>query len=309
MENSQLFTLDCNYVAPQLAASYLRVQDGEGAFIETGTSRNLPVLLAALASAEVAREAVRYVIVTHVHLDHAGGASALLAELPNATLLAHPRAARHLIDPSKLVASARAVYGADPFDQLYGTIAPVNAARVRALEDGSEVAFGRGTLRFVHTRGHANHHFVVVDTPRAAVFTGDTFGLVYPRLQRAGRFAFPSTSPTDFDAEAARASIDRVLSLGVERVCLTHFGEFSDLDAIASQLRGWIDLSQELLRASLAQDAGAAERWIRDALSREMERRAQDAGLVLDEGDRALLAFDLDLNAQGIHYAASKQRA
>ena len=308
MENSRLVTLDCDYVAPQLAASYLRVQDGEAAFIETGTTRNLAVLLGALATAGVAREAVRYVIVTHVHLDHAGGASALLAELPNATLLAHPRAARHLIDPSKLVASARAVYGADPFDQLYGTIAPADAARVRALDDGAEVDFGTGTLRFVHTRGHANHHFVVVDRARAAVFTGDTFGLVYPRLQRAGRFAFPSTSPTDFDAEAARASVDRVLSLGVERVCLTHFGEFSDLDVIASQLRGWIDLSQELLLASRDQNPNEAERWIRDALSREMERRAQATGLVLDEDDRKLLAFDLDLNAQGIHYAASKPR-
>jgi glyoxylase-like metal-dependent hydrolase (beta-lactamase superfamily II) len=308
MSTSRLVTLDCDYVQPQLAASYLRVQDGEAAFIETGTARNLDALLAGLDAEGVAREAVRYVIVTHVHLDHAGGASALMGALPNATLLAHPRAARHLIDPSKLVASARAVYGAARFDSLYGTIAPVAAERVRALDDGADVPFGAGSLRFVHTRGHANHHFVVVDPSASAVFTGDTFGLAYPRLQRAGRFAFPSTSPTDFDAIEARASIEKVRTLGMERACLTHFGAVTDLDAVAAQLTQWIDLSESLLTQSLAQPANEAEAWIRARLTDAMEDAARAAGLTLDEGDRALTGFDIDLNAQGLAFAAAKKR-
>ncbi len=308
MSPPRLVTIDCEYVQPQLAAAYLRVQDGEAAFVETCTAHSAPKLLAALAAEGLAPEAVRYVIVTHVHLDHAGGASALMRALPSATVLAHPRAARHLIDPSRLVASARAVYGAERFDALYGTIEPIDAARVRALDDGAEVPFGGASLRVIHTRGHANHHFVVVDPARSAVFTGDTFGLVYPRLQRAGRLAFPSTSPTDFDADAARESVERVRTLGVERACLTHFGELTDLDVVAAQLTRWIDRSEEVMNASRARAPAEAEGWIRARLWETMDETARGLGLALDEGDRALIDFDLDLNAQGLAYAASKKR-
>ena len=309
MSTTRLVTVDCDYVQPLLAASFLRVQSGEAAFIETGTSRNAAKLLDALASEGISRDAVRYVIVTHVHLDHAGGASALMKELPRATLLAHPRAARHLIDPSKLVASARTVYGAERFDALYGVIEPIDAARVRALDDNAEVPFGDASLRVIHTRGHANHHFIVVDPAASAVFTGDTFGLAYPKLQRAGRFAFPSTSPTDFDAAEARASVERVRTLGMERACLTHFGELTDLDAVAAQLTQWINYSETLMNDSLARPAAEAEAWIRAKLTDAMELAAKDRGLTLDAGDRALLDFDLDLNAQGLAFAASKKRA
>jgi glyoxylase-like metal-dependent hydrolase (beta-lactamase superfamily II) len=223
-------------------------------------------------------------------------------------VLAHPRAARHLIDPSKLVASARAVYGDARFEALYGSIEPIDAARVRALDDEATVPFGAHALRFIHTRGHANHHFVVVDPARAAVFTGDTFGLVYPRLQRAGRFAFPSTSPTDFDAVEARASIERVRDLGVERVCLTHFGEYTELGVIATQLLRWIDLSASLVEGAVARDAAHATAWIRQGLDTAMRDAVHDAGLTLSDEDLAFLALDLDLNAQGLAHAASRKR-
>ncbi len=309
MSTSKLITVDCDYVQPLLAASYLRIENGEAAIIETGTARNAAKILDALAANGLSREAVRYVIVTHVHLDHAGGASALMKELPNATLLAHPRAARHLIDPSKLVASARQVYGAERFDGLYGVIEPIDAARVRALDDNAEVPFGNGVMRVVHTRGHANHHFVVVDPAASAVYTGDTFGLVYPRLQRAGRFAFPSTSPTDFDAGEARASIERVRTMGMTRACLTHFGELTDLDVVAGQLMRWIDLSERLMLDSLAIAPNEAEGWIRARLSAAVDETFASLGFTPDATDRALVSFDLDLNAQGLAFAASKKRA
>ena len=188
-------TIDCDYLYPRYAAAYLRIAGDEAAFIEANTGHAAPRLLDTLARSALRPEQVRWVIVTHVHLDHAGGASALMRACPNATLLAHPRAVRHLVDPSKLVASATAVYGAERFRELYGNVDPIDAARVRALDDGESVALGDCDLRFVHTRGHANHHFVVHDPALDAVFTGDAFGLSYPALQRAGRFAFPSTSP------------------------------------------------------------------------------------------------------------------
>lgn len=308
MPTARCVTVDCHYLAPELAAAYLRVQGDEAAFIETGTAKNVPALLAALDAAGLRPEQVRYVIVTHAHLDHAGGASALLAALPRATLVAHPRAARHLIDPSKLVASARAVYGAERFESLYGTLSPIEAARVTALDDRATLALGDATLTFLHARGHANHHFVVHDPAGDAVFTGDAFGLAYPRLQRAGRFAYPSTSPTDFDADAARAAIDQIAGLGVARACLTHFGDVTDIPAVAAQLRDWIDFSEARLRDSLAVPAAGAFAFLRDALAARFEALAAARGLTLDEGDRRLLAVDLDLNAQGLAWAAGKLR-
>jgi glyoxylase-like metal-dependent hydrolase (beta-lactamase superfamily II) len=196
--NDVLHTVDCDYLGAEFACAYLRVSGGEAAVIETNTSHAAPKILAALDAAGVARESVRYVVITHIHLDHAGGAHALMRALPHATLLAHPRAARHAIDPSRIVAGATAVYGAARFAELYGEVLPIDAARVRAMDDDSEVPFGAGALRFLHTRGHANHHMVVHDPQRDTVFTGDAFGLVYPALQRAERFIFPSTSSRTF---------------------------------------------------------------------------------------------------------------
>ena len=306
---AKLTTIDGDYVMPQLAAAYLRVQGDEAAFIETSTSQAAPRLLTALAAAGLAPEQVKWVIVTHVHLDHAGGASAIMKECPQATLLAHPRATRHLIDPSRLVASARQVYGAELFDRLYGVIEPIAAERVRPMEDGSSVELGGAPLQFLHTRGHANHHFVVVDPVRSTVFTGDTFGLVYPQLQRARRLAYPSTSPTDFDAASAHESVDRVLGLGVNSACLTHFGEVSDLGEVAGQLHRWLDLSGQLLdeAAAAGGDAASLEARIRPRLEQAMEQAAVAAGLSLTEADRQLIAFDLALNAQGLAVVATKR--
>lgn len=292
-------TLDCDYLGPQFAAAYLRVSKGEAAFVETNTSHAVPTLLAALDAERIARQDVRYIVVTHVHLDHAGGAGVLAQACPNATVLAHPQAARHLRDPAKLIASARQVYGDAKFDALYGEIVPVAAERVRELADGEQVELGATTLRVHHTRGHAKHHFVVDDDALDSVFTGDTFGLAYPILQRAGTFAFPSTSPAGFEADEARKSIDKVLALGRRSARLTHYGAYEDLEGIAAQLRRWIDLSEQLL--DLARERGAeAEAPIREALRARMQEEADRRGLALAAADWDVLSLDLDLNAQGL---------
>ena len=307
--SESLITIDCEYVQPDLACAYLRVSGDECAFIETNTAFAVPRLLAALAAQGRSPGDVRYVIVTHVHLDHAGGAHALMEQCPNATLLAHPRAARHLIDPAKLVAGATAVYGAEHFAALYGSIRGVEASRVRALDDGAEVPFGRGVLRFIHTRGHANHHFVVHDPARDTVFTGDAFGLVYPQLQRAGLIAFPSTSPTDFDGPAAHAAVDRIVALGTRSACLTHFGEQTRLSDIAEQLHSWLTLSEALLTESRARPEAEREAFIEARLTAAFDEAAARVGLTLSADDRTLVAFDRKLNAQGLAYAAGRAPA
>jgi glyoxylase-like metal-dependent hydrolase (beta-lactamase superfamily II) len=303
-------TLDADPSNPQFVASYLRVAGDECAFIETNTAHSLPILLAALDAHGLSRESVRYIIVTHAHLDHAGGAGALIQACPNATLLAHPRAARNLIDPTKLVASATQVYGAERFAALYGVIAPIPDARVRVQEDGDEVALGNATLRFLHTRGHAKHHFVVHDPTLSAVFTGDTLGLVYPRLQRAGLFTLASTSPTDFEPEEARKSIDRIVALGASTAYVTHFGGVRDVAAIGAQLARCIDQSEAWLHEATQSDAPieAIEARLRDQIREAIDAQARERGLALGLADWDALALDIDLNAQGIAFVAHRAR-
>lgn len=299
----QRITIDCD-VLPRFTAAYLRIAGDECAFIETHTGHALPRLLAALAAHGKRPEQVRYVVVTHAHLDHAAGAGLLLSKCPNATLLAHPRAARHLIDPSRLVASATSVYGAARFGALYGTIEPIPAGRVRSLEDAETFALGDATLRVHHTAGHAKHHFIVHDPATATVYTGDTFGLVYPDLQRSGRFAIATTSPTDFDPEEAHKSIDKVLSLGEPTACLTHFDEVSDPLEVGAQVHAWIDRSARFVAEAVSGDPTP----VKDKLRRAIAEVAGQRGLALTDDDWKLLATDIDLNAQGIEHAAAKQR-
>jgi glyoxylase-like metal-dependent hydrolase (beta-lactamase superfamily II) len=303
-----LTTVDCEYLSPGVAAAYLRAEWDEVAIIETATARSVPRLLAQLDAQGFAREQVRYVVVTHVHLDHAGGASALMQACPNATLLCHPRAERHLVDPSRLVASAKAVYGEPRFSELYGAIDPIPAPKVRALGDGETAPFGVGELSFHHVRGHANHHLVVHDGSADAVFTGDAFGLVYPRLQRGGLFAFPSTSPTDFDAAEAHAAVSRIVGLGTSCAYPTHFGEVRELDEVASQLHRWLVVSEALVMEARNRPPGERLSFIRAGLDREMAAASLRAGLSLSAEDWAFLELDLGLNAQGLAHAASKVR-
>ncbi len=302
-------TIDCD-TQPGFTCAYLRVAGDECAFIETHTSHARPRLVAALGASGLALESVRWIVVTHAHLDHAAGAGALLALCPNATLLAHPRAARNLIDPEKLVKSATKVYGAARFAELYGTIEPIPEARVRALEDGESFELRDTRLTVHHTAGHAKHHFIVDDPSLDSVYTGDAFGLVYPALQRGVRFVIASTSPIDFDAAEAHRSVDKIVSLGRANACLTHFDAVTDIDDVATQMHAWIARSEAWVEDSsrttepLVGMAGPIETKLRSAVLEDTSRR----GLSLTDDDWKLLSLDLDLNAQGLAFAAHKRR-
>jgi glyoxylase-like metal-dependent hydrolase (beta-lactamase superfamily II) len=312
---TEIVTIDCDYLAKEFAAAYLLIRDGEAAFVDNNTTHSVPLLLEALRAQGLGPDAVRYAIVTHVHLDHAGGTSALMRACPGAQLLAHPRAAPHLIDPGKLVASARQVYGDARFEALYGRIDAVPAARVRTVGDEEVVPFGTGMLRFLHTRGHANHHFcVATDGPVGpVVFTGDAFGLQYPALQKRGRFILPSTSPTDFDAQAAIASVDRIVGTQAVSAYPTHFGEVRDLGEAAAQLKEHLGFSGELLERVHArwsrgelQDtelSGAC----REELVRYLEAYVARRRLGFGPAEWDLLELDLDLNAEGIAFRALRR--
>jgi glyoxylase-like metal-dependent hydrolase (beta-lactamase superfamily II) len=305
-------TIDCHYLGePQHSAAYLLVEGDRAAFIENNTAHAVPRMLQTLREAGLGPEQVDYVIITHVHLDHAGGSSALMNTCPNATLLAHPRAARHVIDPSKLVASAKQVYGEETFEKLYGTIEPVPGERVRTLEDGEKLAFGFRELTFFYTRGHANHHFCIHDSGTNGIFTGDAFGLLYPALQRQGVFAFPSTSPTDFHADEAKRAVRRIAEWGADRVFPTHFGEHTAIQEASQQLLSHLEFAGELEQECLQSDLPDEQlephckrRWhehMKQVLS-------QHGDLAEDPEAWRLLELDLDLNAQGIAFVVQKAR-
>src|ERR1019366_4995105 len=197
-----IIAIDTEFVRPRMDASHLIVEDGHAAFVDTGTFFSVPNLLGALAAQDLDVDAVDYILLTHVHLDHAGGVGRLAAALPRARVLVHPRGVSHIVDPSILAAATQAVYGEARFAQEYGQVTGVPAERIDGVEDGRRIRMGRRTLEVVYTPGHALHHLCIVDRDTAEVFTGDAFGVSYRELDTAaGEFIFPTNSPSHFDPQ------------------------------------------------------------------------------------------------------------
>ncbi|MEZ5448099.1 MAG: MBL fold metallo-hydrolase [Thiolinea sp.] len=176
---ASIYCIDSELQRTGLACCYLVRAGDAAAFMDTGTFHTVPYLLQVLSELGMSPEQVRYIIPTHIHLDHGGGCGALMASCPNATLIAHPKGVPHLIDPSRLEAGARAVYGDAVFEHDFGKLLPIPAERVISAEDGYRIDLNGRTLSFWDTPGHANHHGCIFDHETRSCFTGDTFGLSY----------------------------------------------------------------------------------------------------------------------------------
>ncbi len=294
--------IDTEYVRPLLDASHLVVDEGRAAFVDTGTNSSVPLLLATLEQKGVDPAHVDYVFLTHVHLDHAGGAGELMARLPRARAVLHPRGARHMIDPAKLVSGSIAVYGDARFRELYGEIRPIPEERVTIADDGQRFALGGRELTCVHTEGHARHHYCLWDPASRGMFTGDSFGISYREFDTArGPFIFPTTTPVQFDPEKAHEAIDRIMSFGPERVYLTHYSEVRDLPRLAADMHRRIDDFVALARRH-ADDPDRA-RAMRDAMFAYFAAELDAHGFAADIGRlHALLDADVDLNCMGLEH-------
>ncbi|MDX1509360.1 MAG: MBL fold metallo-hydrolase, partial [Woeseiaceae bacterium] len=165
--------IDTEYVRPLQDASHLIVENGRAAFVDTGANNAVPLLLDGLRQQGLGPDAVDYLFLTHVHLDHAGGAGLLMRELPNAVCIVHPRGARHMIDPSRLIAGTEAVYGVERTRQMYGDILPIAAERIVEPADGEWFELEGRRMQAIYTEGHAKHHYVLHDPASRGVFTGD----------------------------------------------------------------------------------------------------------------------------------------
>jgi glyoxylase-like metal-dependent hydrolase (beta-lactamase superfamily II) len=292
--------VDAHYVRAGLDAIHVVAHQGRAAIVDSGTALSVPWVLAALERLGVARDAVDWLFLTHVHLDHAGGAGALLRELPRAQAVLHPRGAAHLIDPSVLVAATIGVYGEATCRRLYGEIVPIDAARVVVTRDGERLELAGRPFEFLHTPGHALHHQAIVDLDANAVFTGDTFGVSYREFDVDGRaWAIPTTTPTQFDPEQLVGSIRRVAALRPEAVYLTHYSRVTDVPRLADSLERQVrHLAQLALVHADAPDAAVAIRaGLRDAwLAQAREHGCRLGTAQVDE----LLRGDLDLNVDGV---------
>jgi glyoxylase-like metal-dependent hydrolase (beta-lactamase superfamily II) len=295
-----VYAIDTGFHRDHFDAAYLVVHEGRAAFIDTGTNFGVPRLLAALDALGLPRDAVDWVIPTHVHLDHAGGVGLLMRELPHAKVLVHPRGARHLIDPSALWAGATAVYGPEEMARSYGELVPVPAERVLTSRDEQTVLLAGRPLLIADTPGHARHHHCIWDAASRGWFTGDTFGLSYREFDTArGAWIVPTSTPVQFEPEALQASIRRLLSAEPACMYLTHYGRVEDVPRLGALL---LSLVQGLAAIGQAH-RHAADRH--DALkSAQLDlflRSLREHGCEMPEARIAqLLAIDLELNAQGL---------
>ncbi|MCY0964617.1 MBL fold metallo-hydrolase [Parathalassolituus penaei] len=304
-----IFRIDADYVLPGVACVYLLREGDRLALIETGTANTVPHVLAAIAALGLTPEHLDYVIPTHIHLDHAAGAGALIAQCPNARLVIHPRGAGHMINPEKLEAGTLAVYGEALYRKLYGSLVPVPEDKVTVAPDNFTLDFNGRTLTFLDTPGHALHHFCIHDSASQSVFSGDTFGLSYRQFDTDdGRvFLFVTTTPVHFDPQAMRASIERIAALQPEQVYLTHFGPVNaDADNL-QQLLASLDAFVAIANAERGQSEGRHGR-MRDALMNWFLQQVQARQIPVRESFvRQWLATDADLNAQGLEVWLQRQ--
>jgi glyoxylase-like metal-dependent hydrolase (beta-lactamase superfamily II) len=262
--------------------------------VETGPTTSLGAVTGGLERLGIGPADLANVVVTHIHLDHAGGVGALCQRYPNATVWVHERGARHLADPARLVASATSIYGRERMAELFGPVAPVPAQRIRSLADGDVVDLGGRTLTAAATPGHAKHQVALVDSDTGAVFTGDALGIHPPDLP----VLRPATPPPDYDLEQAVDSIERIRALAGEVVLFSHFGPVREVGRIC-------DLAARRFRDWTAAVGRAMERTEDlDEIVRELEAEARrdvqtGSGAALDL-DRLETLSSIRMNAMGI---------
>jgi glyoxylase-like metal-dependent hydrolase (beta-lactamase superfamily II) len=293
-----VYHLDTFYINPGVASMYCMVHNDEIAIIETGTAHSLPYVLQFLSDLALAPEQVKYIIPTHVHLDHAGGAGVMMQAFSNAQLVIHPRGARHMIDPGKLVAATRAVYGDQLFNQIYGDIPAIDENRVIIGEHESLIKLNDRELLIIDTPGHAYHHFCVVDLFSRGIFTGDTFGLAYPDLNYQNkRIVLPTTTPIHFNPAALHHSVNLLMSFQPQQMYMTHFNVLAQPADVVDQYREWIDKFVDLTETIKPVDNSFLPTMMNEM--GEMIRHGFDLSQDIIEHK---LAMDIKLNCQGLSF-------
>lgn len=296
-----IYSVDSQYFRPEFDAVHLIVEQGRVAVIDTSTRYAVPYILDALAALGLSPAHVDWIILSHVHLDHAGGAGELIRHCPNAQITVHPRGARHVIDPTQLWQAVCAVYGTEMAEREYGRLEPVEAARIVQTPDNSSVSLAGRVIELWDAPGHARHHVYVRDTATNSFFTGDTFGISYREFDNQnGAFIFVTSSPSQFSPQEHKASIQRLLAAEPEAVYLTHYSQIRDVQRHGQTLLAQIDHYTEIA----LRHRGAAEQRaprIRQDLTHLMLDALHRHGTSLTDAQcLSILDLDLKLNSDGL---------
>ena len=290
---SGLSYLDLNFYGVKgVIASVILHGPGGAAIIDPGPSSTLPALRAGLDRAGIALADVRAILLTHIHLDHAGATGTLVRENPALRVYVHEKGAPHLVDPAKLIASATRLWG-DEMDRLWGEMRPVPAETLVILRGGERLAAGGRDLDVAYTPGHASHHVSYFSADTGIAFVGDTAGV---RLQ-AGRFIMPPTPPPDIDLEAWHNSFARISAWRPETLFITHFGPYAPVAAHLTEMADRLELTSGLVKTSLARPGTDEEReaWFADEIRRELRRRMTES-----EAQAYEVAGRFDLSWRGL---------
>ncbi len=279
---------------PGRSSAYV-IRGAEPILVDPGSARSHQALEAGLGELGLRFQDLRHVIITHVHLDHAGGAGQVMQRAEQALLHCHPRAKRHMVDPSRLAAGARAVYG-EQTESMFGELLPVAEGRVVAHADGDRLHAGGRTLVFYDAPGHAKHHTCVLDVATRGIFSGDTIGIRYTPEYTGWDFVygFPTTTPSDFDPDVMLQTLDRLEATDALRVYHTHYG--------VSQAGEAFDFARRGTRAIRAMTAGLSPDTplavVEERLSEVIRQDLAEVGRSIT--DVSPLALDIMLNSQGI---------
>lgn len=298
--NDGIVAVDTEYARPLQDASHLIVEGARAAFVDTGSNHSVPLLLDALRQCDLDPGDVDFVFLTHVHLDHAGGAGLLLQSLPNARCVIHPRGAPHMIDPEKLVKGTEGVYGVERTRELYGEIQPIDERRVVVARDNGWIDLNGRRMQTLFTEGHARHHYCLNDPASRGVFTGDNFGVSYRELDTVnGEFIYPTSTPASFDPPEAHKSVDRIMACNPAQVYLTHYSRVRNLDRLADDMHVGIDAYVQMaLDCRDADNLGEAlEAAMYDYLSSRLLTHGFKGD---DDAIRSVLEIDVTLNAAGL---------
>ena len=300
-----IYAVDSGYERPLLAAIHLIVENGRVAIVDCGVNASLPRVEAALTHLGLRPQAVDYILLTHVHLDHAGGAGAMMQAFPQARLIVHPRGARHMIDPAKLVAGVSAVYGAEFVARVYGQLQPVAADRIVEAAHEQVIDLAGRKFTCLDTPGHARHHICFHDAGSNSIFSGDMFGISYRDMdvregERLRQFVFPTTTPVQFEPAEMHASIDLLLARQPRYMYCTHFAQVDDLSTKGKTLHRLVSAHCNI--ALQHRDAGGERHQrIKAGLGELLQTEAETFGTHLNPADlQQLWAGDIELNAQGL---------
>ncbi|MFS0575478.1 MBL fold metallo-hydrolase [Sporosarcina sp. 179-K 3D1 HS] len=275
------------------------IMEEEITLVDTGPSTSIPYVKKGLEALGIPLDQIKYIIATHVHLDHSGGAGLLMTECPNAKVIVHPRGARHLADPSRLVAGARAIYG-DKFDALFAPVVPIPEDRILEMTEGDTLKIGEAcTLEFWDTPGHANHHIGIYDPVSNGIFIGDTAGIRYAPLIRDGvEFFPPSTSPNQFDPDMMQQSIDRFTAKNLDALYFGHFGMSDTPKETLQQVSEWLKLFMEEAEAAAANEED--HEALAERLLNRVRTHLRELGIPDDHSAYRMIELDMSVSAMGI---------